>query len=120
MRVNRVRQFKNSFELTATFSGEEAEYIGRIVSILSKDEVKKVIDAAGYADYKQKGAALLRQLDTEVFWNNWATNLKAAAAKREEHRKSANTPQMVTVCPHCAYEASPEFNANDCPNKPRV
>ena len=75
MRINRIRNFKKSFEVTITVTPAEAERlshaIGNLVAWAADEERMKSL---GYPSYTREGANLLLSLDSAAFWTHWQSN----------------------------------------------
>lgn len=71
MRINRIRNFKKTVEVTLTLTADDCEDLSHIVSV---QEMLKPEDLGGYPEKKQRGIAMLKELNNKVFWTHWDSN----------------------------------------------
>jgi hypothetical protein len=75
VKINRIRNFKKTCEITFTISGKEAEYLSHAIGNLGKwSRTPDLVQRLGYATHCQRGARLLTMLNDEAFWSHWENN----------------------------------------------
>ena len=75
MRINRIRNFKKSFEVTITVTPREAERLSHAIgNLYSWANTKDLTEHLGYPEYTREGAKLLLSLDSGAFWTHWQSN----------------------------------------------
>lgn len=69
MKICRVRNFKNSVELTVSFTAEECEDLSHVISVIPTEHKETV-----YPEKKERGRLLLNKLNDKIFWTHWKSN----------------------------------------------
>ena len=88
MRINRVRNFKSTFEATITFTGAEAERLSHVISVLKDSRFHGLYRDRLFPDYKAAGVELLEQLNRALFWDHWESDLKKSRQKKPSLQQS--------------------------------
>lgn len=73
MRVCRVREFKDSMEITISLTSDDCENLSHAIPLLNGIEVSP----SGYPEKKKAGIKLLRFLDNYYFWTHWDNNFRS-------------------------------------------
>ena len=76
MKICRIRNFKKSFEVTVSFTAQEAEYLSHAIGNLNAWSTPERTKSLGYASHHAKGERLLSVLNDKAFWTHWDSNFR--------------------------------------------